>query len=64
MVWNTKYHVKANALHLLYIIREGEGVGIHKACAPLGLERDMVGVRAKAGMIMSIMYVIRTFHFQ
>ena len=63
MVWNTKYHVKVNVLHLLYIIREVEGVGMHKACAPLGLGNDMVGVRAKAGMLRSIVYVIRTFYF-
>ena len=43
VVWNTKYHVKANALHLLCIIWEGKGVGMHKACAPLGLGSDMVG---------------------
>ena len=40
---NTKYHVKADTLHLLCIIWEGKGVGMHKACAPLGLGSDMVG---------------------
>ena len=36
VVGNTKYHVKANALHLLCIVWEGNGVGMHKACAPSG----------------------------